>query len=132
MTSTDRHDWDMPTPGASVGTWAQTLNDLIDEQIESHTWIGKPASSDTTANNYEFIFGDASGGSITITLPPPRDDIVVGIKKINSANDVVVATPGSETIDGASSVSISNEDHAIILMSDGSDYFITSYQNASV
>lgn len=78
-----------------------------------------------TANNEEIVLGDAGGGGITITLPSPADDVFVFIKKIDStSNTVTIATPGSETIDGNSSLTLSAEDVSRGITSDGTNYFI--------
>jgi len=133
MTSTSRFGWDIPTPGASKGTWGDTLNDLIDDEIEEHTWIGQSKTSDYTASNYEYVFADSSTGDVTITLPPADVDVQVGVKKTSgSGNVVTIATPGSETIDGSASVDIGNENHALTILSDGADYFVIAYSDASV
>ena len=70
---------------------------------------------------------DASSGAITLTLPS-----AVGIagkrydvKRLNSGgNNVVIATTGSETIDGASTQTLSNQYDSFTFVSDGSNWYI--------
>lgn len=86
----------------------------------------------TVTTNYsmiwadETILADASGGAITITLPDPTSypNYEVMIKKIDSsANAVTVSPHGTETIDGASSMTLANQNDAVRLRSDGSNWF---------
>ena len=74
----------------------------------------------------EAILADASGGAITITLPDPAayPNYEVMIKKIDSStNAVTVAPHGTETIDGASSLTLANQNDAVRLRSDGTNWF---------
>jgi len=81
-------------------------------------------SSAYTANNREKVLADASGSAFTITLPAPEDDIHVTIKKTDASNDVTIATPNNETIDGNSNITLSTQYVSRTITSDGSDYFI--------
>jgi len=74
----------------------------------------------------ETILADASGGAITVTLPDPAayPNYEVMIKKIDSStNAVTVAPHGTETIDGASSLTLANQNDAVRLRSDGTNWF---------
>lgn len=113
----------MPTVGGDTDSWGDELNTLFDDDIEEHVWITVSKSSNYTASIYEFVLVDASGGNVTITLPSPGDDVIVGVKKTDSSsNTVTIATPGSETIDGSSSISTSDQYATRIITSDGSNF----------
>jgi len=74
----------------------------------------------------EAILADAGGGAITITLPNPASypNYEVTIKKIDSsANEVTIAPHDTETIDGASSLTLANQNDAVRLRSDGTNWF---------
>jgi len=73
----------------------------------------------------ESILADASAAAITVTLPDPATyDTLVFIKKIDSSANAVTVTPhGTETIDGASSMTLANQNDAVRLRSDGSNWF---------
>ena len=74
----------------------------------------------------ETILADASGSAITVTLPDPASypNYEVMIKKIDSSANAVTVTPhGTETIDGASSITLANQNDAIRLRSDGTNWF---------
>ena len=51
---------------------------------------------------------DATGGAITVNLPPVsyKDGHVLVFKRINAGAGVTIAADGTETIDGAASISL--------------------------
>jgi hypothetical protein len=72
-----------------------------------------------------FILADATAAAITMTLPATTTSGPYWIKKIDSSlNHVTVATPGSETIDGAASFDLEHEDESITVTTDGANWFI--------
>jgi len=87
--------------------------------------VTKTANYTATAGDHT-ILGDATSGAITITLPSAAGIAgrVYVVKKIdNSTNAVTVAASGSETIDGATSVSLSTQWGSVRVQSDGSNWF---------
>jgi len=75
----------------------------------------------------EMILADASSAAITVTLPDPASypDEALSIKKIDSStNAVTVAPHGSETIDGAASVSLANQWDSVTVKSDGTNWYV--------
>lgn len=112
-------------PADGEDGWASEVNDNFDTVDSELSESVTTQTSDYTASDNDTVLADASGGDITITLPAPDDEIKVIIKKIDSSsNTVTVATPGSETIDGQSSLSISAQYVSRSIVSDGSNYFI--------
>ncbi len=82
-------------------------------------------TADYTASDTDIVLADASDGAITVTLPAPSLDIDVHIKKIDASNNnVTIATPNSETIDGDSTKDLNSEYLSLEITSDGSDYYI--------
>lgn len=82
------------------------------------------ATTDTINRHRAVILADASGGAITLTLPESTTRMDLIIKKTDSSsNAVTVATPGSETIDGQSTISISKQYAERRIVGDGSNYF---------
>lgn len=82
-------------------------------------------ASDYTAGDGECVLGDASGGSVNIELPTPVEGMLVAVKKVDSSgNNVNINTPGTETIDGSGSVSISAQYASREITSDGTSYYI--------
>lgn len=86
----------------------------------------KTANYTVTAND-EMILGNATGGTITFSLPA-----ITGtqgkryyFKKVdNSANAVIVDPDASETIDGVSNYQLTNQYEGILIESDGSTWWI--------
>ena len=84
-------------------------------------------STDTTLNQKHFLVKvDTSGGAVTVTLPSsmPTGKVFVIKQAGHASNAVTIATAGSETIDGAASISLSSAFGAANLMYDGSNYLI--------
>ena len=69
---------------------------------------------------------DTSGGAVTVTLPSsmPTGKVFVIKQGGHASNAVTIATAGSETIDGAASISLGSAYGAANLMFDGSNYLI--------
>jgi hypothetical protein len=87
----------------------------------------KVVTSDYSASwTDHVILVDASGGPVTVTLPNPlviKKDLI--IKKIDSsANAVTVAPYGSETIDGASLVILTDQNSFIHVISNGMNWYV--------
>jgi hypothetical protein len=108
-----------------------------DEQITSSEWNTHvddqkargyntiaSVTSDYTASVQELVLVDASSSPVTVTLPTATEVAVVTIKVTDASNDVTIATPQSETIDGSNSLTISSQYVAREIASDGTDYYI--------
>ena len=84
-------------------------------------------SSQTITTSDEYIFCDAFGGAITVTLPTAADAIglTFTIKKINTgSNNVTVDANGSETIDGSATQSLTGSSRpSITIISDGTQWW---------
>ena len=79
----------------------------------------------TTAN--VVVFANATSGEIDVTMYAATSNggRTLTIKKIDSsANAVVITRAGSETIDGATSVTLIHQNEAVTLISDNSNWHI--------
>ncbi len=84
-------------------------------------------TGDTTLTQNHFLVKvDTSGGAVTVTLPSsmPTGKVFVIKQGGHASNAVTIATAGSETIDGAASISLGSAYGAANLMFDGSNYLI--------
>ncbi len=84
-------------------------------------------SADATLTQGHFLVKvDTSGGAVTVTLPSsmPTGKVFVIKQGGHASNAVTIATAGSETIDGAASISLGSAYGAANLMFDGSNYLI--------
>jgi hypothetical protein len=79
-------------------------------------------SSTTLLEDEWLIRADASGGAITVTLPPAADrpGRLVAVAKIDTvrANEVTIAASGSDTIAGEASFDLRLESEVLSLISD--------------
>lgn len=95
--------------------WFQKLYSFLYSTIKLVT----VTTTYTVTGDVFYVRADASGGSFTITLPPALGEAgrQIVIKRISSgAGTVTIDTTGSDTIDGASSVTLSSQydvDHFI-------------------
>lgn len=77
-----------------------------------------------TANDYT-ITGDATGGNITFTLPTAVGiaGVMYVVKKMDATgNSVIIDGNGAETIDGATTLSITVQYTSVMLQSDGTNW----------
>lgn len=98
--------------------------DGTNNELDTPAWSTVTKTSNYTASNYENVLADASGGSLTITLPSPTTGTMVSIKAIDASNTVTIATPNTESIDGSSNQTIDSTNTSLTITSDGSNYFI--------
>ncbi len=84
-------------------------------------------TADYTAVAEEFILGDATSNNVTITLPAASAaaNRPFNIKKIDaSANLVILAAAGADTIDGAATVSLTVQYQSLTVVSNGTSWYI--------
>lgn len=101
-----------------VPTW-QTTNSSVPTATKTTSYT--ISASDTV------IFADATSGGVTITLPVASG--LAGyrfyVKRIdNSANTCSVARSGSDTIDGQTSFTIDQQYTAVMVVSNGTNWYI--------
>ncbi len=123
--------------------WADTTNGVLRQRNAADSgWIIRASLSDdmvlsksaaytiTIGDYNKTILANAAGGAFTLTLPPAAsagEGFPIFIKKTdNSANAVTIDGNGAETIDGFSSITLNNEDEAVLLHSDGVTWYIIS------
>jgi len=81
-------------------------------------------TSDYIANYDDIVLVDASGGAVTVTLPPPKANAVVNVKKIDSSSNAVTIDGNGANIDGQSSIQITTQYESYTFISDGSNWWI--------
>jgi len=87
--------------------------------------VVRDINSDSTAVDDGVYLVDASGGAITVTMPAATSGLEVVVKKVDSSsNAVTIATPNTETIDGASSASLGTQYESSTITSNGTNYFV--------
>lgn len=77
---------------------------------------------------------DATSGAFAVNLPAINTlgrGYQISFKKVDSTSNVVTITPnGSETIDGAASLALTDQYESVILKADGNNWFIISEYGA--
>jgi hypothetical protein len=114
--------------GAVAAAFGDYGLDLVDGPTVSKT-------ANYLATDADFaILGNATGGSFTVTLPAAASNTgrLYFIKKTDSgANTVTVDANASETIDGATTVVLGNENEAVLILCNGTAWFLLSRPGAS-
>jgi hypothetical protein len=85
-------------------------------------------TGDTTlTDSHDIVLVDASGGAVTITLPPAADGYKEYTIKVidTSSNLVTIDGDGSEEIDGSTSITLTTYD-SFTIVSDGTAWWIIS------
>jgi hypothetical protein len=91
------------------------------------TSVVSTAGNYTATVNDSVIVVDASGGSVTVTLPAAAaaKGRIYHIKKTDaSANSIVIDGNASETIDGALTLATTTQYHSFTLVCDGSNWWL--------
>lgn len=96
-------------------------------EISNYNHLAKKTvtSSYTVLPADEVILVDCTAAAVTITLPDAvgNSNLLLRIKKIDSSgNAVTIATSNSQTIDGASTVTISTQWQTSAVLSDGTNW----------
>lgn len=90
-------------------------------------FLASKTAAYTITTSDDIVLCNASSGAFTVTLPTASGNtgLQFVVKRLNSgSNAVTVATAGGQTIDGASTVSLSSQYEFITLVSDGSNWFL--------
>ena len=111
--------------------WISILRDiesLNNRQVDGYLFPVTSVTADYTVSaNDSFIKVDATAAPVTITLmlASSGKEKRLTIKKIDSsANAVTVDGNGSETIDGATTVSLPSQYNSVSIMSDGTEWWV--------
>lgn len=82
------------------------------------------STSSTLSDSNKVALVSAASGSVTVTLPSPKNGLTVNVKKVDSSGYTVVVSPPSGTIDGAASKTISSQWDSLTITSDGTNWFL--------
>ena len=86
---------------------------------------------DTAGVPFDVYLCASAGGNVTVTLPDCRSGDalagrVVTIFKVDAANDVIIDGDGSQTINGATTVTMSSQYNYRTIFSNGVEWFVIS------
>lgn len=93
-----------------------------------YTDVQTYSSNSTMTNANSVALVSASGGAVTITIPsassPSNKGKVFNIKKTDSSANGVIISPVAGTIDGSATKTLAFQYDSLMLVSDGSNYFL--------
>ncbi len=85
----------------------------------------------TTAERNKLILADTSSNAITVNLPAAAtagDGFEIAVKITDATNSVTIDGNAAETIDGAATLVLSTLNDAVLLVCDGSNWFVKADQ----
>jgi hypothetical protein len=100
---------------------------ILDKQKEQFDNVKVTTTAYTVqAKTYVLVDDDTAGSAVTITLPPviENTDRWVYIKKLGTTANVIADGNGSETIDGATTKTITSQYGTLSLLSDGKEWHV--------
>ncbi len=74
----------------------------------------------------DVVLADASGGSVTLTLPALVSGKIFTIKCVDATNTVILAAAGSDTIDGAATKTLTTLYAAITIIGGPAEWHVLS------
>jgi len=88
-------------------------------------------ADDAAGSPKDIYFCASAGGNVTVTLPDATTGDaaagrVVTIFKVDAANDVIIDGNGSQTINGATTVTMSAQYNYRTIVSNGTEWFVIS------
>jgi hypothetical protein len=88
-------------------------------------------TDDTAGHPIDVYLCASAGGNVTVTLPAVASGDanigrVVTIFKVDAANDVIIDANASETINGATTVTMSSQYNYRTIFSNGTEWFVIS------
>ncbi len=126
---TDANDVTIKTADNLTGALA-TESFSNDEATPITPVIVKSANYTVQAGDKgKVIHADATGANVTVTLldaTTAGDNFRVTIKHTGTANEVIVAASGGDTLDGVTSFTLDNRHEAITCVSDGANWSIAA------
>ena len=99
----------------------KTLITQIYNAIRGILFVSSTTSSITVKDSVFFVIVDSTSGSVTVTLPLAATckDKQYCFKKKVAANSMVIAANAADRIDGAASVTKTNQYDTVYVVSDG-------------
>lgn len=114
----------VPTPTTATQVANKTYVDTaVAGVVGGSGQIAVARTANYTAVTGDFIIGNASTGSFTVTLPAPQNGAWVSVKKTDSSANGIIVSRGGILIDDLASVSISAQWQSQDFFSDGTKWY---------
>ena len=95
---------------------------------DSRVWQDSLETTKTISTNYsvtaddDYLLVDTTSGSVTITLPSAASGRKLTVQRIAGANNVILETSGADTIDGATTFTVSDTRRSVTIKSTHAGY----------
>ena len=108
-----------------TNTHAELDTHLANNAIHITGTVTVTTTSHTAADDHVILVDDdTAAAQVTVTLPASADGNQYHIKKLGTTANVVIDGNGSETIDGALTVTLSIQYDSIMIVADGANWHI--------
>tara|TARA_R100001015_G_C4632624_1_gene196414 strand:+ start:3861 stop:4481 length:621 start_codon:yes stop_codon:yes gene_type:complete len=114
--------------GSVPAAAANLSDDWSFKRFGLHVGSSISSSGSITVGTASWYLVATSGGDVTITLPAAATctNMVLGFKKLQAANNMILDPNGDETIDGTATKSFSDRWTFVNIISNGTNWFILS------
>lgn len=105
------------------------INYAVSSKTANYSVVAPTSGSTTTGDSKKLFLCDASGGAFALSLPAAASaaNMEIAVKRINSgANNVTITPNGGNTIDGQSSLVLTEQYQWAVLVCNGTDWLIIS------
>ena len=122
-------------PTNTAGGVTATNHRAVEENLADGIWQRLVTAIDDTDSPYtadpdteQIIIADSTSGTITINLPAAGSSTnkLYTVKHVGGANNVVLDGNASETIDGATTHTLSTQYEVVSIVCDGTEWWIIS------
>lgn len=123
----------------STDTISDTVPTKINENFLDRSHLNGAAmtanftawADDSTGSPKDIYFVASAGGNVTVTLPDATTGDastgrVLTVLKVDAANDVILDGEGSQTINGATTVTMSSQYNYRTIISNGTEWWVIS------
>lgn len=114
--------------GSIPAAAANLTDDWSFKRFGFHVGTAISSSGTVSVGTASWYLVATAGGDVTIGLPAAATctNMVLGFKKLQAANNMILDPDGSETIDGAATKSFSDRWTFVNIISNGTNWFILS------
>lgn len=107
MTLDSRQEQEL-TSGTDTTLHHHLADRVTQEKLQNDERIAWPTAAYAASYNDDYIFADTTGGAFAVTLPLARNGRIITVVRVAGANTLTVARTGTNTLNGATSLSVTS------------------------
>ena len=118
--------WTIDMAGNNLAAF-RPMWEAIAETLDLSTVVVESVTADATiADDTTMVLADCTDASVTITLPTVTNRQLVFKRIVAGANDVTIDAAGSETIDGATTMTLDDQYSSVTIVGDGTSWHVVA------